>query len=316
MIGNRFLWILATLGLLVPVSPFHLRHRRSGEPASGGVPYNPKKLDKMMNKAILQIILGDLHSSDMKLLKALNYSAEEVMLIRRRELGQKSLEAFNRQSVSDYENLGDETTEESSPARQQFNKAMEPHVVFKIRSEDFDENSGGNNPFQVSGRTNDLPNYSRNFAYDEDLEGQNDTNSVNDYFENEIKGGYERDYDNEELERLERLMNLVNNGSEDKKTEYEGLEWVGGDVYRVIPEVEFGRRHRPRENANRRSERDKPSSSYDEIYNDTLDHRNDYYADNDGDDNANRQNDSVAVQAPTANFTSAHQRFAMAHRQE
>ena len=55
-----------------------------------GIALNAKRLEKMMEKAILKIITGDLSTADMLLLKSFNYSFEEVMAIRERELGKKN----------------------------------------------------------------------------------------------------------------------------------------------------------------------------------------------------------------------------------
>ncbi|XP_076639837.1 uncharacterized protein LOC143351794 isoform X1 [Colletes latitarsis] len=194
------------------------------------VPYSDRRLEKMLEKAILKIITGDLSTGDMLLLKSLNYSLEEVLAIRERELSKKKEElskkkesmkswtktlygqvgdkktrywdknymdhsspknldyedtrsegkknrhtdrssykdfdfdAYNRQAVLDYENLPsnlefqqpwsksevvnlEETTEAPSVddhIHREFEKAMAPHVIFKIRYDDseFDSSSG------------------------------------------------------------------------------------------------------------------------------------------------------------------------------
>ncbi|XP_076182525.1 uncharacterized protein LOC143154349 isoform X2 [Ptiloglossa arizonensis] len=194
------------------------------------VPYSDRRLEKMLEKAILKIITGDLSTGDMLLLKSLNYSLEEVLAIRERELSKKEEElskkkesmkswtkalygqveekkarywdknsmdhssprnpdyedtrnegkknrhtdrsahkdfdfdAYNRQAVLDYENLPsnlefqqpwsepailriEETTKastEEDDIHKHFEKAMAPHVIFKIRYDDseFDSSSG------------------------------------------------------------------------------------------------------------------------------------------------------------------------------
>ncbi|XP_053975143.1 uncharacterized protein LOC128874403 isoform X1 [Hylaeus volcanicus] len=197
------------------------------------IPYSDRRLEKMLEKAILKIITGELSTGDMLLLKSLNYSLEEVLAIRERELNKKKEEelskkkesmkswtkalygqtvgkkgrywdpnfvdhsstvtrnpdyentrnegkknrhadkssyndfdfdAYNRQAVLDYENLPsnlefqqpwseptvlnlDENIKASSEEdniHREFEKAMAPHVIFKIRYDDseFDSSSG------------------------------------------------------------------------------------------------------------------------------------------------------------------------------
>lgn len=197
------------------------------------VPFSARRLEKMLEKAILKIITGDLGTAEMLLLKSLNYTPEEVLAIRERELDKrrdeelrkieesnkkkyydedlykdkakhwsynsmelesssrndpdvdvsrnerkknrykgkasydKDFDAYNRQAVIDYENLAsklelqqswsepanfdyeDETrnSEEQNPSQnihQSFDRAMEPHVIFKIPYDDseFDSSFG------------------------------------------------------------------------------------------------------------------------------------------------------------------------------
>ncbi|XP_012270002.1 uncharacterized protein LOC105694170 isoform X2 [Orussus abietinus] len=68
-------------------------HDIRSEPTNGSVPLSTKRLEKMLKKAILKIITSDLSSAEMLFLKSLNYSFEEVMAIRERELGRKKMEA-------------------------------------------------------------------------------------------------------------------------------------------------------------------------------------------------------------------------------
>lgn len=205
-----------------------LKSRRSLQPGLYGtgkhgpeldndkIPYSYKKLDKMLKKAILKVIIGEMRPSDMMLLKALNYTLEEVMAIREHELSrikeeeafaakakkqreqealsakyqaamhrrssaghykktsrESSFDAYNKQAVYDYENgpLNEEVAPTSSSSyssskadyedakvdadyddkatvvteenfRQNFDRAMEPHVVFKIRYDDSEFDSG------------------------------------------------------------------------------------------------------------------------------------------------------------------------------
>ncbi|XP_011161162.2 uncharacterized protein LOC105196766 isoform X1 [Solenopsis invicta] len=202
----------------------------------GSIPFSERRLEKMLEKAILKIITGDLGTAEMLLLKSLNYTPEEVLAIRERELDKRrdeelrkieesdgkkyyvedlyrdkakhwnynsmdfespsrndpdvdvsrnerkknkgykgkasydkdfDFEAYNRQAVLDYENLAskleqqqswsepanldyeDESSnsEEQNPSQnvhQSFDRAMEPHVIFKIPYDDseFDSSSG------------------------------------------------------------------------------------------------------------------------------------------------------------------------------
>ncbi|XP_011648145.1 uncharacterized protein LOC105434200 isoform X1 [Pogonomyrmex barbatus] len=55
-----------------------------------------RRLEKMMEKAILKIITGDLGTSDMLLLKSLNYTPEEVLAIRERELDKQRDEELRK----------------------------------------------------------------------------------------------------------------------------------------------------------------------------------------------------------------------------
>lgn len=222
--------------------------RRSKEAASGkgSVPFSARRLEKMLEKAILKIITGDLSTADMLLLKSLNYSLEEVLAIRERELSRRKdeelrklaelksngrrsysedpygkrakhwrhsstmeydsssrndadveasrgerkknrykekashdkdldldLDAYNRQAVADYENLSnferqqswsdpadldyeDESrrSSEEQSLHRSFDRAMEPHVVFKIRYDDseFDSSSGSDERSKFAGR--------------------------------------------------------------------------------------------------------------------------------------------------------------------
>ncbi|XP_014603306.1 PREDICTED: uncharacterized protein LOC106786432 isoform X3 [Polistes canadensis] len=169
------------------------------------VPFKQSKLEKMLEKAIIKIIMGNLTNADLNLLKSMNYSWSEISAIRTNELAKQKEEkkreemmklekikskgkhfdkkkrekldeqstgnedfdfdAFNRQAVLDYENLpaeldlqqtraypgnndyddnsDDGNNSPSDDFHRSFDKAMEPHVVFKIRYDDseFDSSS-------------------------------------------------------------------------------------------------------------------------------------------------------------------------------
>ncbi|XP_058797210.1 uncharacterized protein LOC131667655 isoform X2 [Phymastichus coffea] len=273
----------------------HLRHHGDAKSLQEKehLPYGYKKLDKMMNKAILQIILGELHPSDVLLLKALNYTLEEVMAIREHELsklkaekalgGSKyqvhhrsfqrdaSLDTYNKQAVYDYENAQTEednkpTTEDS--ARQTFDRAMEPHVVFKIRYDDADfdpasdqtaktifknhrtktifvpdrgVNSAARQSFQVDGDLS--PGAALNVAATLEATSSGSVNledfnkqAIADY-ENLVPNGEQED--KHEFANQENFLRSINDSSSTTRPigEYEGLEWIGDDVYRVVPEA-------------------------------------------------------------------------------
>lgn len=203
--------------------------------SKGSIPFSARRLEKMLEKAILKIITGDLGTAEMLLLKSLNYTPEEVLAIRERELDKRrdeelrkieesnrkkyydkdlyrdkakhwsynsmefespprnnpdvdvsrnerkknrykgkasynkdfDFDAYNRQAVIDYENLAsklelqqswsepanfdyeDESrnSEDQNPSQnihQSFDRAMEPHVIFKIPYDDseFDSSFG------------------------------------------------------------------------------------------------------------------------------------------------------------------------------
>ncbi|XP_003400588.2 uncharacterized protein LOC100643095 isoform X2 [Bombus terrestris] len=347
-----------------------------GEEAKGTVPFSERRLEKMLEKAILKIITGDLSTGDMLLLKSLNYSLEEVLAIRERELNKKKdeelrkkenmkswskvlygdgekksrnwnknsmgrssskkpdfenvkregkknrhvdrspsykdfdFEAYNRQAILDYENLPSnlefqqswsEPTvvdyEEATKASKEqdvannlhrdFDRAMEPHVVFKIRYDDseFDSSSGSDennknhlrmpkhhvsmmrhttskntgNSFHAStssplssatattvplvyqlSSTNIKGNYLNNDPIATTLStssGVSTTNStISDKISEDKNGTDIIVHVTNSTNKIE-VSKSVEKLSENKRiSEYEGLEWVEDDVYRVIPE--------------------------------------------------------------------------------
>lgn len=180
-------------------------------------PFSARRLEKMLEKAILKIITGDLSTADMLLLKSLNYTFDEILAIREQEFSRRKdeektkklynsmviesssssndpdlaevskserkknrykektsyddfdFDAYNRQAMIDYENLASKLEQqqtwseptvldyedESKSSKEQdqsrnlhrsFDRAMEPHVIFKIRYDDseFDSSSGSN----------------------------------------------------------------------------------------------------------------------------------------------------------------------------
>ncbi|KOC68550.1 hypothetical protein WH47_06341 [Habropoda laboriosa] len=340
------------------------------------IPFSERRLEKMLEKAILKIITGELSTGDMLLLKSLNYSLEEVLAIRERELSKKKeeesrkkesmkpraktlygdekknrhwdknsmdrtssrnpdfedvdkpgkknrhvdsslykdfdFEAYNKQAILDYENLSsnlefqqswseptaadyEETTKASKEEdigqnlHRDFDRAMEPHVVFKIRYDDseFDSSSGSDensknhlrtskhrasssvrhttsrsagNSFHAStpstipsttaatlplvyrltspnSKDNDLNNdYSTTTASSTSSTTSTTSSSVlEEVFRDENKTSIVGNTDNSTNEAEVSKSDEKPRGSK-KISEYEGLEWVEDDVYRVIPE--------------------------------------------------------------------------------
>ncbi|XP_014208404.1 uncharacterized protein LOC106639356 isoform X2 [Copidosoma floridanum] len=309
-------------------------HRYERESARSG--HGHRKLDKMMNKAILQIILGDLRPADMLLLKALNYTAEDVMTIREHELSRlkedeelhardrrlreqevlsskyqaaamlrrgnngprqrkrpaSSVEAYNRQAVYDYES-GATVAGVLKP----------PHVVFKIGHDDSEVDEGRRvrpvhrtvtaGPSQEEAGAN-LEEFNRQAAADYENLVPNNSRS-----EETSRGPQQRNATEE----------VVSGSTEPtggkRASEYEGLEWVGGDIYRVKPEAMealFNYEDEPEERGSYSGGRlDK------ELANDTFEYQND--ADESGGNNANFTADD------SRNLTS-YQRLALAQRRD
>ncbi|KAL6438678.1 hypothetical protein ACFW04_004588 [Cataglyphis niger] len=69
----------------------------------GSTPFSVRRVEKMLEKAIFQIITGDLSTADMLLLKSLNYTPEEVLAIRERELGKRKDDELKRTTESSEE---------------------------------------------------------------------------------------------------------------------------------------------------------------------------------------------------------------------
>ncbi|XP_031366010.1 uncharacterized protein LOC102671807 isoform X3 [Apis dorsata] len=350
-----------------------------GEEIKRTVPFSERRLEKMLEKAILKIITGDLSTGDMLLLKSLNYSLEEVLAIRERELSKKKdeelrkkesvkswtkvlyggdgerkvknwnkkstdrsfsknpdfetnkregkknrhvdrspsykdfdFEAYNRQAILDYENLPsnmefqqswseptavdyEEVTKASKEEdiannlHRDFDRVMEPHVVFKIRYDDseFDSSSSSDETNKNRSRTSKhhdpstttrhatLKNAGNSFHVSTPPSMSSTTIStlplVYQLSSINVRSNYlNNDYSttaasstssstntttesivpdeilNDKNETNIRIINSTDKASvlkneektnENKKiSEYEGLEWVEDDVYRVLPE--------------------------------------------------------------------------------
>ncbi|XP_043598716.1 uncharacterized protein LOC122574782 isoform X1 [Bombus pyrosoma] len=347
-----------------------------GEEAKGTVPFSERRLEKMLEKAILKIITGDLSTGDMLLLKSLNYSLEEVLAIRERELNKKKdeelrkkenmkswskvlygdgekksrnwnknsmgrsssknpdfenvkregkknrhvdrspsykdfdFEAYNRQAILDYENLPSnlefqqswsEPTvvdyEEATKASKEqdvannlhrdFDRAMEPHVVFKIRYDDseFDSSSGSDennknhlrmpkhhvsmmrhttsrntgNSFHASTLSplssttaTTVPlvyqlsstNVKGNYLNNDPIATTLSTSSTVSTTKSTISDKISEDKNGTDIvvhvtnftDKIEASKSVEKLSENKRISEYEGLEWVEDDVYRVIPE--------------------------------------------------------------------------------
>ncbi|KZC05788.1 hypothetical protein WN55_04728 [Dufourea novaeangliae] len=414
----------------------------------------------MLEKAILKIITGDLSAGDILLLKSLNYSLEEVLAIRERELGKKieedtrkkesmkawtksfygeneetkarywdkntmdhssprnpdyedtrnegkknrhtekssykdfDFDAYNRQAVLDYENLPtnlelqpsksektsldyDEAgkgTEEDGIARRDFDRAMAPHVVFKIRHDDseFDSSSGSD---ETGKNRSKRPRYHVPSAL-KHTTSRSLGNSGNSFHgspmpvlssstvtvplplvpglssSNNVQTNHPRSYlylsttpssvtssqstiiESDELSNPEEETNVVvhttnsndevivpkveekHSGSK-KISEYEGLEWVEDDVYRVLPEFVDSLGFENSEDNETAEYEDTSRGSRqnwttEENENDTLEYQNDtpdsiklFIA----------NNNISAGDLPLANLTT-YQQVAIAHRRE
>ncbi|XP_015111005.1 uncharacterized protein LOC107037134 isoform X2 [Diachasma alloeum] len=301
--------------------------RNSNEPEEQVLPFSPRRLEKMLEKAILKIITGDLTNSNMHLLKSLNYSLEEVLAIRERELNKKlpqdpqpvvmekpagkeilvvkgvdkksaemmDYEAYNRKAVEDYENIGNKMEyatpldydytitrerriEDNSNGgfHANFDRVMEPHVVFKIRYDDADIDS---NSFEQStdfiegmkilGKASPgaaapggAPSGHRagnpsNTATASDV----DPSAIPEATESTTEDiGLNVSGDNEVDGRPSSTKRI---------SEFEGLEWVEDDVYRVIPEaLNYELNNYEEENETMEAEYQSGNSSIEEMTND------------------------------------------------
>ncbi|XP_076655059.1 uncharacterized protein LOC143360246 isoform X2 [Halictus rubicundus] len=421
------------------ISALGEKNRRSltGEDTKEKLPYSDRRLEKMLEKAILKIITGDLSAGDMLLLKSLNYSLEEVLAIRERELGKKKdeelrrkdaarswtkafygetgekrtryrernseeprietgnkkhrhadrtsykdfdFEAYNRQAVLDYENLPSNVefqgkseasldfeegagSEEDESARRDFDRAMAPHVVFKIRYDDSEFDSSGSdeanrrrhhpprhtsnsaNSFHVSSspvsaadavadplplplvaqlgnsiqdhrytKSPTIPSTTTSFPILSSTETTKETSSDDAILEDATNDLEETTASNDQVVPPKVAEET---GTSKKVSEYEGLEWVEDDVYRVLPEFVDSLGF---ENSGDNETSDYEDTSRDlrrnwtteETENDTMEYQNDtpdsiklFIA----------NNNISAGYIPLANLTS-YQQVAIAHRRD
>nr|XP_033335610.1 uncharacterized protein LOC117225908 isoform X1 [Megalopta genalis] len=425
------------------ISSLGEKNRRSlaGEETKDKLPYSDRRLEKMLEKAILKIITGDLSAGDMLLLKSLNYSLEEVLAIRERELGKKKdeearrkdsrswtkafygesgekrpryweqnsmepradgkkhrhadrpsykdfdFEAYNRQAILDYENLPTNlefqqsrseasldfeepaNSEEDESVRREFDRAMAPHVVFKIRYDDseFDSSSGsdeksrrkhrvpsskhaasrtssassfhvsptatptsaaaaaapaGSLPLPLVGQlSNSIQDQQMPRSTSASVPVASSTDSAKSL---EVAGSSSDDLSSpEDVVQTTSPSNETKLEEEQDRTrkvsEYEGLEWVEDDVYRVLPEfVDSLGFENSGDNETLSSDyedtgRDlRRNWTTEETENDTLEYQNDtpdsiklFIA----------NNNISASYIPLANLTS-YQQVAIAHRRE
>ncbi|XP_070168766.1 uncharacterized protein [Polyergus mexicanus] len=431
----------------------------------GSIPISARRVEKMLKKAILQIITGDLSTANMLLLKSLNYTPEEVLAIRERELDKRKdeelkkttesssegrfydeniygnrakhwnynsmefesssryepnidvsdrndkkrdryeerddknfdFDAYNRQAVIDYENLASKlelqqqswseaanldyedqsrNTEEQDTSQnlhRSFDRAMEPHVIFKISYDDseFDSSSGSDERsrfvdregtfasskdpkhpstlrhttarnvansfhapslsttsssstssavtehtplpivYQLRNFKDVRPNYTRNqptFGTTESPEPTitsdivaNVTSNVTsiDTLMTDLNNSFGKNADNDTVDR--------------KISEYEGLEWVGEDVYRVIPAFADSMGYVD-ENETSDYEEQMMNTLPERNENDTLEYQNDAL-DQTKHSVANVNASSSDEDASLTNL-SAYQQLALAHRRE
>ncbi|XP_034951736.1 uncharacterized protein [Chelonus insularis] len=275
------------------------------------VPFSPKTLETMLEKAILKIITGDLSTGDMLLLRSLNYSLEEVLTIRERELAKKNdresknrkknkhnsqenedkitknfgepeeefeedseededvidVDAYNRQAVLDYENLANKMEAELKESREKnsgiedknkdiqtdkhvaFDDALEPRVIFKIRYNDSDMNSVIENNEQIVKKNTIDTNVEKNIGSSASSDFYSSMwnpfhsselstlpipyqLSVSEESSKEKQSNSTKNVEKENLDLKNENVNATR-----RIQEYEGLEWVEDDVYRVVPEA-------------------------------------------------------------------------------
>ncbi|XP_014236350.1 uncharacterized protein LOC106658758 isoform X1 [Trichogramma pretiosum] len=343
------------------------------------IPYSYKKLNTMLNKAILQIILGELRPADLLVLRAFNYTLDDVMAIREHEFKKNKYEAsirrrssaahqqnkkidhdvqsdfdsYNKQAVFDYENAASQAPVKfdyddvklvaEDTAHQSFDKAMEPHVVFRIKPDDADfDSSSSDERSEIVGlkayrtktivKSDDEENSAKRHSFQ--LSSANDKLTI---AENDLEGRASTDYENrvpgdqdyyaphgkfdQSANRAQQRSDdsFVVNATNDETTsaqkgeEYEGLEWIGGDVYRVKPDA-------METLLNYDAELTETTSDYDGKDDDVWKQMNGYPTVTDiinDTDDYQRDIESTANEtlADNQNLTS-YQRFAMAQRQD
>lgn len=426
----------------------------------GSIPFSARRIEKMLEKAILQIITGDLSTANMLLLKSLNYTPEEVLAIRERELdkrkdeeskkitessGRRSydrnlygnrakhwnynsmefdsssrydpdvldvsekkdryeerddknfdFDAYNRQAVIDYENLASKLElqqqswsepanfdyeEESKSTEEQdssqnlhrsFDRAMEPHVIFKIPYDDseFDSSSGsdersrfvdgdealvssrdpkhrapstlkhmtarnvansfhasslstasspsassattGHTPlpivYQLENFKSARPNYTRNQSTFGTTESPEPT------IASDIAANITFNVTSTDIPMMDFndsfIMNADNDTADRKISEYEGLEWVGEDIYRVIPAYADSLSYI---DGNETADYDERiiNTLSEESENDTLEYQNDAL-----DQTRHFTANASSIENVSSTNLSAYQQLALAHRRE
>lgn len=378
-----------------PLNNALMRLRRSlnSDQEEAVLPVSHRRLEKMLEKAILKIIMGDLSSGDMLLLKSLNYSLEEILAIRERELARKmeqnlenltktkkvdktmdktmdkstlennddeqetlDVDAYNKQAVYDYENLANKMEHELDAVTQpdydkqvkkqpklnneqdnihtEFDRAMEPHVVFKIRYDDLDldptaldksnepiemilqttksnlmeytSTTISNWPAQSSFQT--LPDYSTELPLPYKLTTMVNTKETT----NTVDQTTDSDYIVPTTEytvpiRSQKIHETKNDSVPKRVSEYEGLEWVEDDVYRVIPDA-------LNDDASVENQNDTTVDDDYHLLNSTEEMTNDD-AGEQGDLAQGEFQAAVNNESATGNLTS-YQQIALAHRQE
>lgn len=372
----------------------HSRYREVAEEINkGSVPFSPKRLEKMLEKAILKIIIGNLSPADMLLLQSLNYSMEEVLAIRERELTKLQdeklirersaspeepttkvkkhvkhvtegpptvakteefdFDSYNRQAALDYERMDSqqpwqeptdsteqqqrqETNVESLQDNQEhreFDRAMEPHVVFKIRYDDseFDSGSEESKALMQARRRHSASNRApkrhqepkdKSFldsagasvftpmplVYKLQREDLTRSSSRTESYEVDNNSIGQRENSTEAFEvEVDNKTESSSSSSGRRSSEYEGLEWIEDDVYRVIPgAVDMGNYDSSRDETYSSEYEDEGINTIDEARNDTVGYQDDPTEENRVSGNTHHSLGNL----------SAMQQLAMAHRRE
>ncbi|XP_014477429.1 PREDICTED: uncharacterized protein LOC106745924 isoform X2 [Dinoponera quadriceps] len=393
-------------------------------------PFNARRLEKMLEKAILKIITGDLSTADMLLLKSLNYTFEEILAIREQEFSRRKdeekakkfynsmlieqsndpdgevsrserkknrykeklsfddfdFDAYNQEATIDYENLATKLEQQSWPepaaldyedelksskeqdqsrnVHRSFDRAMEPHVIFKIRYDDSEFDSGSNerprlrDAFTSKDLKHRTPSALRhtttknvaNSFHASSLSSSSSSSSSpssstaehtplpvvyqmrnlrdvkSDYLKNQHSVAMTASSASNDTVVTNAASNATtsdattdsvddDDSSAKKIGQYEGLEWVEDDVYKVIPSLAGSLTYEDSDE-NGTSDYEESNLAYlsDENENDTLEYRN---------DTLEYQNDTPVrlfnvnasmEKVPLTNQSTRHQ-LAAAHRQ-
>ncbi|XP_011058875.1 PREDICTED: uncharacterized protein LOC105148698 isoform X1 [Acromyrmex echinatior] len=127
---------------------------------SKGIPFSPRRLEKMLEKALLKIITGDLGAAEMLLLKSLNYTPEEVLAIRERELDKRRDEELRKIEESNGKKYYDENLYRDKAKHWNYNSMeLEPS---SRNDPDVDVSRNENKRNRYKGKTS----YDKDFDFD------------------------------------------------------------------------------------------------------------------------------------------------------